>query len=271
MTDYYKTLEIPKSAGADEIKKAYRKLAMQWHPDKNPTNKEEAEEKFKTISEAYSVLSDPEKKKQYDTFGSVEENNIPHGFTGGNGVKVVFGRMGEANKIFEQFFSESGESPFSHFTSFGHPHMRRRKHVAERELVCTLEELYLGCTKKINVNGKLLTVDIKKGWKEGTKITFDEDFEDIVLIFVIKEKKHESIQRIDNDLHCTLTISNKDATNGFTKSIKLLGTKSETLTLKGIKSSDYVHIIEGAGMPIRKQGSVVGNGNLCVHFIVTFK
>jgi DnaJ-class molecular chaperone len=60
--DYYKLLGVEKNAGADEIKKAYRKLALKWHPDRNPANKAQAEEKFKKISEAYAVLSDPEKR-----------------------------------------------------------------------------------------------------------------------------------------------------------------------------------------------------------------
>ena len=65
--DYYQILGIDKKASADDIKKAYRKLAVKWHPDKNPNNKA-AEDKFKKISEAYAVLSDPEKRKNYDTF-----------------------------------------------------------------------------------------------------------------------------------------------------------------------------------------------------------
>ena len=68
--DYYQTLGVSKSANTKEIKSAYRKLARQWHPDVNPTRKKEAEEKFKEISEAYEVLSDPEKRKTYDTLGN---------------------------------------------------------------------------------------------------------------------------------------------------------------------------------------------------------
>jgi DnaJ-class molecular chaperone len=64
--DYYKVLEISKSASTREIKKAYRKLAVKYHPDKNPQNKEEAEEKFKEVAEAYEVLSDEELRKKYD-------------------------------------------------------------------------------------------------------------------------------------------------------------------------------------------------------------
>ena len=65
--DYYEVLEVPKTATADEIKKAYRKKAIQYHPDKNPGDKE-AEEKFKEAAEAYSVLSDPDKSAKYDQF-----------------------------------------------------------------------------------------------------------------------------------------------------------------------------------------------------------
>ncbi|VDP94294.1 unnamed protein product [Echinostoma caproni] len=67
--DYYEVLCVTKTAGPDEIKKAYRKLALKWHPDKNPGNKEEAEHRFKLISEAYEVLSDPSKRRIYDQYG----------------------------------------------------------------------------------------------------------------------------------------------------------------------------------------------------------
>jgi len=70
--DYYQILGVDKKASVDEIKKAYRKLAVKWHPDKNPNNKA-AEEKFKKISEAYAVLSDSQKRQQYDTFGSADQ------------------------------------------------------------------------------------------------------------------------------------------------------------------------------------------------------
>ncbi|MDF2674855.1 MAG: dnaJ, partial [Clostridiales bacterium] len=87
--DYYKLLEIEKGASDEEIKKAFRKMALKYHPDKNPGDKA-AEEKFKEISEAYQVLSDPEKKSQYDQFGTTDFNGQGgfggfEGFSGGSG------------------------------------------------------------------------------------------------------------------------------------------------------------------------------------------
>ena len=97
--DYYEILGIKKDATEAEIKKAYRKLALKWHPDKNPNNREEAEEKFKKINEAYSVLSDKNKRNQYD-----------HG-----GIHFDFGGF-NADDIFKDFFG--GKDPFSDFFKF---------------------------------------------------------------------------------------------------------------------------------------------------------
>lgn len=89
MPDYYAILNIPKNATNDEIKKNYRKLAIKWHPDKNPNNKKEAENKFTQIAQAYEILSDPIKKKNYD-----------------NGEKLDFGDFINPNDIFKNFFND---------------------------------------------------------------------------------------------------------------------------------------------------------------------
>ncbi len=97
--DYYKILGIEKNATESEIKKAYRKLALKWHPDKNPNNRKESEEKFKKINEAYSILSDKNKRNEYDNGG------MNFDFKGFN-----------ADDIFKDFFG--GKDPFSEFFKF---------------------------------------------------------------------------------------------------------------------------------------------------------
>jgi len=105
--DYYKILGVPRSADDRAIKKAFRKLSVKWHPDKNPDNKEEAEEKFKQLAAAYSVLSDTEKRKIYDAGG---EEAIKQGGAGGGSP---FGEGGiDPREIFKQFFGGEGGSPF---------------------------------------------------------------------------------------------------------------------------------------------------------------
>ena len=102
--DYYKTLGVSKGASASEIKKAYRKMAIKYHPDKNPGDKA-AEEKFKEAAEAYDVLSNPEKKSRYDQFGHQAFQNGGAGFGGGMNMDDIFSQFGDifGGKIKESY------------------------------------------------------------------------------------------------------------------------------------------------------------------------
>lgn len=122
MVDYYKVLEIPRNASTIEVKKSYRKLALKWHPDKNPNHKEEAELKFKEISEAYEVLSDEKKRKVYDKYGKEglinggsahHHYNNSHGmFNNGFGANPfsAFFTFRDPEEVFRDFF---GNDPFA--------------------------------------------------------------------------------------------------------------------------------------------------------------
>jgi DnaJ family protein B protein 6 len=118
MVDYYRTLEIPKNATEAEIKKAYRKLALKWHPDKNPDNPDEAHKRFKEISEAYEVLSDKKKRRVYDHYGKEGlgqngdrhyRHRRPHGYDNGYDPFFETFTFRDPEDVFREFF---GSSPF---------------------------------------------------------------------------------------------------------------------------------------------------------------
>ena len=174
--DYYKTLGIDKNAPGDVIKKAYRKLALKYHPDKNPGSKP-AEEKFKQISEAYAVLSSPEKRKQYDSFGSQEafsrnfsQEDIFRGFDLNDILKGFGGSRGQRQSSYRN------DDPFSQlFGNQQHRPVPRKGRGLEYNLSITLEDAYSGGEKRISFkkdDGGLseITMKIPKGIDTGRKL-----------------------------------------------------------------------------------------------------
>ena len=194
--DYYGTLGVPRNASDAEIKKAYRKLAMQYHPDRNPGKEKWANEKFKEINEAYGVLGDPQKRKQYDQFGTVGEMGDIFGspFTrttfqemmkdfGGAGLRFDF-----LDDVFGDFLKGRGSS-FS-FRSFGGRPGRvrfearpgqeinldeilgqaRRPQDVHYELAIGQGEALQGVTKTLKRRGKRLEVKIPAGVRTGNVV-----------------------------------------------------------------------------------------------------
>lgn len=293
--DYYNILGINKNASEEEIKKAYRKMAVKWHPDKNPDNQKEAEKKFKEISEAYEVLKDRNKRNIYDKLGKDGLNNANSGFSHG------FSNM-PPNDIFKNFFGT--EDVFSvnmdnnvhrRFTrvnfggasGFDNIKINKGKKKAkntEHVIKCSLKDLYFGISKKIRIErnignqkiAEVLEIDVQPGWKNGTKITFqgkgscNQDELPGDLIFIIEEIEDDIFKRKDNDLYLKCTISYEEAKNGFSRKLNLINGKEHVLKVEKINESDETKIVIYGGMPIRKNKINLGYGNLVINFNVKF-
>ncbi|CAH9090467.1 unnamed protein product [Cuscuta epithymum] len=323
--DYYSLLKVDKTATDEDLKKAYRKLAMKWHPDKNPTNKLQAEAMFKQISEAYEVLSDPQRRQVYDQYGeeglkdmsvSNEQPGYQNGFNPRNAEDIFAeffgsspfgfgssggggGGSGRSSNRFTSYdgggnsstnSTGNGDYRFFRSTSDGNSNssMTKQKPApVETKLACSLEELYCGSTRKmkisrtvLNANGRLqqeseiLSIDLKPGWKKGTKITFPEKGNEQVnqlpadLVFVIDEKPHEVFKRDGNDLVITFTITLAEAIGGTTLNVTTLDGRNLPITVKEMVRPGYEMVVEGEGMPIAKDPG--SRGDLKVIFEVKF-
>jgi len=225
--DYYEVLGLKKDASQEEIKKAFRKKAMQYHPDKNPGDKK-AEEKFKEINEAYAVLSDPEKKEKYDKFGfaGVDPNAAFYetqkegmGSRGGyqywtfgdfNGAD--FGDYyGFAGSDFANIFGDLFGSGFARAQRYDGPAKGADLHAS---ITITFEEAAFGAKKRIRVNGKTISVSIPEGVDNGSKISLKGQGEPGInggpngdLIIEINIKPHSKFTRKGSDIYTEVPIT----------------------------------------------------------------
>ncbi|XP_023641601.1 dnaJ homolog subfamily B member 13 isoform X2 [Capsella rubella] len=273
--DYYKVLQVDRNAKDDDLKKAYRKLAMKWHPDKNPNNKKDAEAKFKQISEAYDVLSDPQKRAIYDQYG--EEgltSQVPPpgagGFSGASDGGASFRFNGRsADDIFSEFFGFT--RPFGDSRGAGPSNGFR---FAEDVFASNLElHSFFSCRRPTTVE-EILTIEIKPGWKKGTKITFPEKGNEqrgIIpsdLVFIVDEKPHAVYKRDGNDLVITQKIPLVEALTGYTAQVTTLDGRTVTVPINSVISPSHEEVVKGEGMPIPKDPSK--KGNLRIKFSIKF-
>ena len=244
--DYYKTLGVAKNASAEEIKKAYRKLARQYHPDVN--KKPEAEKRFKEINEANEVLSDPDKRKRYDTVGPdwarfQNGGQQPGGFqwvyTGQPGQDPFNGEAGGFSDFFRTLFGE-GTADFDTGPLFGRPSTRRRRSMAgsdvEHEVEVTLAEAYKGTERSLELRlpdgtTRRLSVKIPAGVRDGQRIRLAGQGAPGAaggpsgdLFLRVRVRPHPLFQRDGDDLRMELPVALHEA---------LLGAEVTVPTLKG--------------------------------------
>jgi len=270
--DFYETLGVSKGASKEEIKSAYRKQAMTWHPDRNKSP--EAEEKFKEINEAYEVLSNSEKKSAYDQFGhaafdpnsgnfgghTYTQQNGPFNFTwqsqnGGQGADFDFGGFSNPFDIFEQFFSAGGGSAFGGGGIFGN---QGRRQIPTYKIKISFLDAAHGCEKEVNIDGHKKKIKIPAGVDDGQRIRF-QDFNLYVDVQADKTFKREG-----NDVYVIQNISLSQAILGDVIEVPTLGEKLKIRVKSGTQPNTLVRL-RGQGI---KDVSGYGVGDLYIRLNV---
>ena len=259
--DYYDILGVPKTSTEKELKSAYRKMALQWHPDKNPNNKKEAEEKFKEINEAYQILSDAQKRKTYDQFGHAAFDPAS-GMGGGNPFAGGFNQG-----PFTYTYNSNGGSPFGD-NDFGDPFEIfeqffgggfARQQRPRYSLTIEFMEAVTGVEKEVEINGSRHTIKVPAGANDGTRIRFTE------FDISINVTTHPRFKRDGYDVFVDHVIPfSLAALGGVTE----VATLDNTLKLKvrpGTESHTMVRL-RGEGIPHLRSAA---KGDLYVRLIIS--
>jgi len=273
--DYYQILGVSRNASTEDIRKAYRKLAMQYHPDRNPGDKQ-AEERFKEINEAYQVLNDAQKRAHYDRVGSAYSNwqrrGAPSGgfdwsqWAGGapGGTRVEYGDLndlfGGEGGLFSEFFrtifgggmGAAGTAPHANPASRGTP-------AYQQQVEISLEDAFNGATLQIQADGKRKQVKIPPGVRTGSKVRVagaGPNGMDLYLIVQVKE--HKNFERKGNDLHTTAKVSVFTAILGGEAEVQTMTGKVK-LTIPPGTQPEQVFRVAGRGMPFLKSPDTKGD------------
>lgn len=248
--DFYEVLGIQKSASAADIKAAYRKLALQWHPDKHKEDKKAAETKFKEINEAYQVLSDAQKKQTYDQFGHAAFEN---GGGGGGGNPFAGGfRTGPFNWSYSSssggnpFEGAGGDGgfgdPFDIFEQFFGGGFARQQRKPRYGLRVEFMEAVKGSEKTVVIQGKERKIKIPAGANDGTRIQF-EDFE-----ITLEVKPDSKFTREGDDLFVEQKMSFVTATLGGDIEVPTIDKPVKMKVKSGTQPNSLVRL-RGEGVP----------------------
>ncbi|MEZ4958406.1 MAG: DnaJ C-terminal domain-containing protein [Saprospiraceae bacterium] len=289
--DYYDTLGVDKNATEKEIKKAYRKLANRYHPDKNQGDKS-SEEKFKEINEAYEVLGSAEKRKKYDELGANWEAYQQGGYRSqkgqgspfgrGNGSRTYtfegdpsefFGGGGDYSSFFEQFFGSGFEGATGRGSRQAGGRQRAFKGSDwQAEMEVTLEEAFEGSTRTFELHGQTLRIKIKPGIADGQVLKLKGKGGAGVnggpagdLFLKIKIKPHPAFQREGDDLFLDKTIDLFTAVLGGRMVVPTLSGNISMKVPKGTNPGSKLRL-KGKGMP--KYGSSGQFGDMFVRIQV---
>jgi curved DNA-binding protein len=253
--DYYKILGLERSANADEVRKAYRKLAMQHHPDRNPGNKQ-AEENFKDINEAYQVLSDAKKRSRYDQLGSDYSNWQQRGGSPGDfdwsqwfsgqpgaqgGTRVDYGGLDDLSDFFRSIFGGIGGAQTST--------RARRARAYQQPVTIGLEEAYRGTARSLDSDGRHLEIRIPAGVKTGSKVRAagaGPDGSDLYLLVEVADDPR--FERQGDDLRTSATIDVFAAALGGEAAVETLE-GPVTLKIPSGTQPEQVFRLAGRGMP----------------------
>ena len=266
--DYYKILGLNKNASAEDIRKAYRKLARKHHPDLNPNDKE-AHKKFQQINEANEVLSDPEKRKKYDQYGKDWQH--AEEFEKARQQQ----RQYQSNRGGETYSGEFGGEDFSDFFSSlfggGNGSRRRGKETRfrgqdyEAELHLNLREVYHTHQQMLTVNGKNIRITIPAGIENSQKIKLKGHGGpgvhggpngDLFITFHIADDPH--FKRSGNDLHAAAEIDLYTAVLGGETTVDTLSGKVKLKIAAGTQNGSKVRL-KGKGFPVYKQEGHFGD------------
>lgn len=273
--DYYKTLGVERSASADEIKKAFRKQAKKFHPDKNPGNAQ-AEKKFKEVNEAYEALSDPDKRKKYDQFGENYKQYQQGGGAGGaddffrqyqqgggggtyyqGDFGDMFGGAGGAGG-FSDFFQNlfGGAAGGSRQYGGGARSRARQGQDYNAKYEVSLEDAYTGSDTVVTVGNETLKLKLKPGIRDGQKLRMKGKGGPGIggglngdLYLEVSVKPHKVFERKEDDLYRDLPISVTTAALGGKVTVPLLE-GSISLTIPAGTNNGKVLRLKGKGMPL---------------------
>jgi DnaJ-class molecular chaperone len=266
MKDYYKTLGVEKGASKDDIKKAFRKLAHEHHPDKNKGNAA-SEQKFKEASEAYSVLSDDNKRAQYDRFGSAGP-----GGAGFNPNAGGFGGQGFGGFDFSQFTQGGGFGQggvefdlgdiFGEF--FGGGRRPRKGRNITMDVEISFKDSIFGTDREISVDGTKLSIKIPPGIESGQGLRVAGRGEDGAggkgdLIVRVWVKEHATFRKEAFNLVMDLPIKLSLALTGGTVDIETLEGKLEVKIPSGTSHGEILRV-KGKGVPYETTGGIFGTG-----------